>query len=62
MNLSINDIVAVSTINGVKFGRVVTLDKKKVTVNIGGNVVVAEIRHVTRVYEKGLLSKLRKKI
>jgi len=55
-----NDIVAVSTMNGTKFGRVVTKNKKRVTVNVGGNVVTAEIRHVTKVHENKLLKKLNK--
>ena len=58
--MKVNDIVAVSTINGTKFGRVVTKNKKRVTVNVGGNVVTAEIRHVTKVHENKLLKKLNK--
>jgi hypothetical protein len=58
--MKVNDVVAVSTINGTKFGRVVTKNKKKVTVNVGGNVVTAEVRHVTKVHENKLLKKLNK--
>ena len=58
--MKVNDIVAVSTMNGTKFGRVVTKNKKRVTVNVGGNVVTAEIRHVTKVHENKLLKKLNK--
>jgi len=58
--MKVNDIVAVSTMNGTKFGRVVTKNKKKVTVNVGGNVVTAETRHVTKVHENKLLKKLNK--
>jgi len=58
--MKVNDIVAVSTMNGTKFGRVVTKNKKKVTVNVGGNVVTAEVRHVTKVHENKLLKKLNK--
>jgi hypothetical protein len=55
-----NDIVAVSTMNGTKFGRVMTKDKKRATINVGGNVITAEIRHITKVQEKKLLNKLNK--
>ena len=58
--MKVNDIVAVSTMNGTKFGRIVTKNKKKVTVNVGGNVITAEIRHVTKVHENKLLKKLNK--
>ena len=58
--MKVNDIVAVSTMNGTKFGRVITKNKKRVTVNVGGNVVTAEIRHVTKVHENKLLKKLNK--
>jgi len=58
--MKVNDIVAVSTMNGTKFGRVVSKNKKKVTVNVGGNIITAEIRHITRVYENHLLKKLNK--
>ena len=58
--MKVNDIVAVSTMSGTKFGRVVTKDKKRATINVGGNVVTAEIRHVTKVHEKKLLKKLNK--
>ena len=58
--MKVNDVVAVSTINGTKFGKVVTKDKKRATINVGGNIITAEIRHVTRVYENHLLKKLNK--
>jgi len=58
--MKVNDIVAVSTMNGTKFGRVVTKNKKRITVNVGGNVVTAEVRHVTKVHENKLLKKLNK--
>ena len=58
--MKVNDIVAVSTMNGTKFGRVITKDKKRATINVGGNVVTAEIRHVTKVHENKLLKKLNK--
>ena len=58
--MKVNDIVAVSTMNGTKFGRVVTKDKKRATINVGGNIITAEIRHVTKVHEKKLLKKLDK--
>ena len=58
--MRVNDIVAVSTMNGTKFGRVVTKDKKRATINVGGNVVTAEIRHVTKIHENKLLKKLNK--
>lgn len=60
MQIRINDIVAVSLIDGVKYGRVISVDKKNAVVDVGGNVVTAELRHTTRIWEKNLLSKLSK--
>lgn len=61
MQIRIDDIVAVSLIDGVKYGRVISVDKKNAVVDVGGNVVTAELRHTTRIWEKNLLSKLSKK-
>jgi len=61
MRIRIDDIVAVSLIDGVKYGRVISVDKKNAVVDVGGNVVTAELRHTTRIWEKNLLSKLSKK-
>jgi hypothetical protein len=61
MQVRINDIVAVSLIDGVKYGRVISVDKKNAIVDVGGNVVTAELRHTTRIWEKNLLEKLSKK-
>ena len=58
MSIRINDIVAVSTSNGVLFGKVINKDKKKATILVGGNVITAETRHVTKIWEKNLLKKL----
>ena len=60
MQIRIDDIVAVSLIDGVKYGRVISVDKKNAVVDVGGNVVTAELRHTTRIWEKNLLSKLSK--
>lgn len=60
MKIRINDLVAVSLIDGVKYGRVISVDKKNAVVDVGGNVVTAELRHTTRIWEKNLLSKLSK--
>ncbi len=56
-------IVAVSSItnSGVKYGRVVALNGKNAIVDIGGNTVTAQIKHVTPIWEKNLLAKLREK-
>ena len=59
MNLNKNDIVAVSTIDGVKYGIAKNVEKNKVLVSVGGNVIIAEPRHITRVYENHLLKKLK---
>lgn len=60
MQIRIDDIVAVSLMDGVKYGRVISVDKKNAVVDVGGNVVTAELRHTTRIWEKNLLSKLSK--
>lgn len=60
MKIRIDDIVAVSLMDGVKYGRVISVDKKNAVVDVGGNVVTAELRHTTRIWEKNLLSKLSK--
>lgn len=62
MALKINDIVAVSTSNGVRFGKVIANEKNKVSVIVGGNVITADPRHVSKVYEKNLLKKLINKL
>lgn len=61
MNLRINDLVAVSSYDSVKYGRIVDLHGKRVTINVGGNVITAEPRHVTRIYDKKLINKLNTK-
>jgi hypothetical protein len=53
-----HDIVAVSSHSGVKYGKVIAIDKKNAVVDIGGNIVTAELRHVVPVWEKNLLKKL----
>jgi len=59
MRLSINDLVAVSLMNkNTQYGRLVSVDKKKVTVNVGGNIITAEPRQVTKVYDKKLLKRI----
>ena len=50
--MKVNDIVAVSTMNGTKFGRVVTKDKKRATINVGGNIITAEIWAVMFFFNK----------
>jgi hypothetical protein len=47
--------------DGVKYGRVIFVDKKNAIVDVGGNVVTAELRHTTRIWEKNLLEQLSKK-
>lgn len=56
-------IVAVSSITNseVKYGKVVTLNGKDAIVDIGGNTVIAQINHLTPIWEKNLLAKLREK-
>jgi hypothetical protein len=61
MRIRIDDIVAVSLMSGVKYGRVISVDKKNAIVDVGGNVVTAELRHTTRIWEKNLLENLSKK-
>lgn len=60
MKLKINDLVAVSSLSkGVMYGRVVSVDVKKVAVSVGGNIVHAERNHVTRIWDKHLIEKLK---
>jgi hypothetical protein len=61
MRIRIDDIVAVSLMDGVKYGRVISVDKKNAIVDVGGNVVTSELRHTTRIWEKNLLEQLSKK-
>jgi hypothetical protein len=59
MSLKVNDLVAVSSLNkGVMYGRVVSVDVKKAVVSVGGNIVHAERRHVTKIWDKPLIEKL----
>lgn len=55
----INDLVAVSLLNkNVQFGRVVGVTNKSAMVNVAGNVVTADIGHITKVHDKNLIRKL----
>ena len=55
----INDLVAVSLREkNTQFGRVISIDKKTAMVNVAGNVVTADVNHITKVYEKNLIRKL----
>ena len=40
------------------YGRVVSVDVKKAVVSVGGNIVHAERRHVTKIWDKPLIEKL----
>jgi hypothetical protein len=59
MKINENDIVAVSTIDGVKYGTATNVEKNKVWVSVGGNTIITEPRHITRIYENHLLKKLK---
>ena len=61
MSLKVNDLVAVSSFDkGVMYGRVVSVDVKKAVVSVGGNIVHAERRHVTKIWDITLIKKLTK--
>lgn len=60
MSLKINDLVAVSSLSkSVLYGRVVDVSVKMVAVSVGGNVVHAEPRHVTKIWDVKLAKRLK---
>lgn len=60
MSLRTNDLVAVSSHSkGVLYGRVVDVSVKMVAVSVGGNIVHAEPRHLTKVWDVTLSKRLK---
>lgn len=60
MSLKINDLIAVSSLSkSVLYGRVVNVGVKMVAVSVGGNIVHAEPRHVTKIWDVKLSKRLK---